>query len=73
MDSASIVAVSAVVTAATGVMIWAVYVAPQKALEAQWKLEQRHEAAAKAGYFHNIDGHTWQCASLPACGSIEPD
>jgi hypothetical protein len=45
MDSASVQAVSAVITAiATGVMIWAVYVAPQKAFEAQWQLQQRDEA-----------------------------
>jgi hypothetical protein len=45
MDSASVQALSALVTAlATGVMIWAVYVAPQKAFEAQWKLQQREEA-----------------------------
>jgi hypothetical protein len=41
----SIVALSAVITAfATGVMIWAVYVAPQKAFEAQWKLQQKDAA-----------------------------
>ena len=45
MDSTSIVAISAVVTAlATGVMIWAVYVAPQKAFEAQWRLQLKQEA-----------------------------
>jgi hypothetical protein len=45
MDSASVVAISAVVTAfATGVMIWAVYVAPPKAFEAQWELQLKKEA-----------------------------
>jgi hypothetical protein len=45
MDSASVMAISAVITAlATGAMIWAVYIAPQKALEAQWKLQLKHEA-----------------------------
>jgi hypothetical protein len=40
-----IVAISAVITAiATGVMIWAVYVAPQKAFEAQWQLQQKDAA-----------------------------
>ena len=37
-----VAAISAVLTAiATGVMIWAVYVAPHKAFEAQWELQQR--------------------------------
>ena len=41
----TIVAISAVITAlATGVMIWAVYAAPQKALETQWKLQLRDTA-----------------------------
>ena len=40
-----VAAISAVLTAlATGVMIWAVYVAPQKAFEAQWTLQQREES-----------------------------
>lgn len=40
-----VIAASAVVTAiATGVMIWAVFVAPQRAFEAQWKLQLRHAA-----------------------------
>jgi Family of unknown function (DUF6680) len=40
-----IVAISAVITAiATVVMIWAVYVAPQKAFEAQWQLQQKDAA-----------------------------
>jgi hypothetical protein len=42
------VAISAVITAiATGVMIWAVYIAPQKALETQWKLQLRDAARAR--------------------------
>jgi hypothetical protein len=41
----TVVAISAVITAiATGVMIWAVYAAPQKALEIQWKLQLRDAA-----------------------------
>ena len=41
----TVVAISAVITAiATGVMIWAVYAAPQKALEMQWKLQLRDAA-----------------------------
>jgi hypothetical protein len=41
----TIVAISAVITAiAAGVMIWAVYVAPQKAFEAQWELQKRDAA-----------------------------
>lgn len=44
MNSATIVAISAVATViATVVMIWAVYVAPQKAFEAQWQLQLRQE------------------------------
>ena len=40
-----IVAISAAITAiATGVMIWAVYVAPQKAFEAQWELQLKDAA-----------------------------
>ncbi len=40
-----VAAISAVITAiATGVMIWAVYVAPQKAFEAQWNLQLRDAA-----------------------------
>lgn len=40
-----VVAISAAVTAiATGVMIWAVYVAPKKAFDAQWELQLKHEA-----------------------------
>ena len=36
----TVVAISAVITAiATGVMIWAVYVAPQRAFDAQWRLQ----------------------------------
>ena len=41
----TVVAISAVITAfATGAMIWAVYAAPQKALEIQWKLQLRDAA-----------------------------
>jgi len=41
----TVAAISAVLTAiATGVMIWAVYVAPRKAFKAQWDLQQREEA-----------------------------
>jgi hypothetical protein len=37
--------ISSIITAiATGVMIWAVFKAPQKAFEAQWRLQQRQEA-----------------------------
>ena len=40
-----VIAISALATAlATGVMIWAVYVAPQKAFEVQWKLQLEQEA-----------------------------
>lgn len=43
-----VVAISAVITAiATGVMIWAVYAAPQKALETQWKLQLKDAARAR--------------------------
>jgi hypothetical protein len=45
MDSTMITALSAVATAvATAVMIWAVYAAPHKAFEAQWKLQLKQEA-----------------------------
>jgi hypothetical protein len=48
MDSTVVIAVSAVVTAlATGMMIWAVYAAPQKAFEAQWQVQLKHEARAR--------------------------
>jgi hypothetical protein len=40
----ALIAISAFVTSvATAVMVWAVYVAPQKALETQWQLQLRDE------------------------------
>jgi hypothetical protein len=54
MDSTSIVALSAVITAiATGVMIWAVYVAPRRAFEAQWKLQLTQEARNRRMHVFN--------------------